>query len=121
MKLTNDMLSDYCKNISEKYNISTGLVSKLIPTLGNKEKYVLHYRNIQLYTDLGLKVTKVHRVLEFNQSPWLKEYIDFNTEKRKNAKNERQMKLTRFIFSRRFEVIVTPLSSDKYLQVLGFK
>ena len=82
-----DMLSDYCKNIAEKYSISTGLVSKLIPTLSNKEKYVLHYRNLQLYTDLGLKVTKVHRILEFNQSPWLKQYIDFNTEKRKDAKN----------------------------------
>ena len=37
------------------------------------------------------------------------------------TKKDRQMKLTRFIFSRRFEVIVTPLSSDKYLQVLEFK
>ena len=37
------------------------------------------------------------------------------------TKKERQMKLTRFIFSRRFEVIITPLSSDKYLQVLEFK
>ena len=87
VSVTNDMLSKYCKNISEKFGLSTGLVSKLIPTLGKKEKYVLHYRNLQLYIDLGLKVSKVNRVLEFNQSPWLKQYFDFNTEKRKNAKN----------------------------------
>ena len=87
VKVTEDMLSDYCKNIAEKYKISTGLIHKLIPTLNNKEKYVLHYRNLQLYTDLGLKITKVHRVLEFNQSPWLRQYIDFNTGKRKNDKN----------------------------------
>ena len=54
----------------------------------DKTKYVLHYRNLQLYIDLGLKIKKVHRVLEFNQSPWLEQYISFNTNKRTVAKND---------------------------------
>ena len=87
IKVSNGMLSEYYKKIVEKFKISIGQVNKLIPTLRNKEEYVLHYRNLQLYLDLGLKIKKVHRVLEFDQSPWLKQYIDFNTEKREDAKN----------------------------------
>ena len=85
--VTTNLLSPYCKQILEKFNITIGQVKKLIPTLADKQKYVLHYRNLQLYLDLGLKLKKVHRVLMFNQSPWLKQYIDFNTQKRTHAKN----------------------------------
>ena len=87
VKVSNNMLSGYFKEIANKFNIWIGLVSKLIPTLRDKREYVLHYCNLQLYLDLGLKIKKVHRVLEFDQSPWLKQYIDFNPEKRKHAKN----------------------------------
>ena len=87
IKVTKEMLSPHCKNIQEQFGISIMQVAKLIPTLASKTNYVLHYRNLQLYLSLGIKLKKVHRVLEFNQSPWLAQYISFNIQKRMNAKN----------------------------------
>ena len=83
------MLSHYCKELKEKDNMSSGKVHKLVSNLMDKEKYmyVLHYRNLQIYLSLGMRLKKIHRVLEFTQKKWMKEYIDFNTEKRSNAKN----------------------------------
>ena len=48
----------------------------------------MHYRNLKFIKDLGVEIGEVHKVLSFDQSPWLKPYIDFNTEKRQKAKNE---------------------------------
>ena len=82
------MLSKYCKKIADRYEIGVSDVKKLIANLSNKTNYVVHYRNLQLYLSLGMKLTKIHRVLKFNQSDWMKKYIDFNTEKRMNGAND---------------------------------
>ena len=50
-----------------------------MPKVFDKEKYVLHYENLQLYLREGLKLQNIHSVLEFNQSQWLKPYIEFDT------------------------------------------
>ena len=57
------MLSKYCSNIVNEYGIKIGGVNKLVPNLGNKNKYALHYRNLQVYLSLGMKLTKVHKIL----------------------------------------------------------
>ena len=76
------MMSNYCKNIAGKYKIKVGDVKKLISNLGNKTNYVVHYRNLQLYLSLRMKLNKIHRVLKFKQSDQMKKYINFNTEKK---------------------------------------
>ena len=63
LKINQNMLSKYYSDIANKYGVKIGEVIKLIPNLGNKKNYVIHYRNLQLYISLGMKVTKVHRIL----------------------------------------------------------
>ena len=87
LKISQNMLSNYCFSIANEYGIKIGGVNKLVPNLGNKSKYVVHYKNIHLHLSLGMKLTKVHRILKFKQSDWLKKCIDFNTDKRKSAAN----------------------------------
>ena len=88
LKVQKEWLSPYCQQLIEDLQLHFTPTEKLVPNLHNKNNYVLHYRNLQQYLSLGMKLEKVHRVLGFNQSPWLKTYIDFNTEKRKQATND---------------------------------
>ena len=68
----------------EKFPVEPPQV-KLTPNLSDKSKYVVHYRNLKLYTQLGMAVTRIHRVFQFQQTPWLRTYIDFNTKQRSLA------------------------------------
>ena len=61
---------------------------KLVCNLFNKKKYVAHINTLKQALNNGLKLKKIHRVIEFNQEAWLKPYIDMNTELRKLARND---------------------------------
>ncbi|XP_022168239.1 uncharacterized protein LOC111032278 [Myzus persicae] len=70
-------------------SIPTGSkVQKLMATFETKKKYVIHYRNLQQAIKNGLIVERVHRVVQFKQSPWLSEYITMNTKMRIKATND---------------------------------
>ena len=80
-----DLFNDYPPAPEQ---IVVNKVSKLIPNLGDKKKYVLHYENLKQYLKLGLKLTHIHRGIKFKESPWLEKYISLNTKLRTEAKNE---------------------------------
>ena len=61
---------------------------KLVCNLHDKKRYVLHIRSLKQALEYGLKLEKIHRVIEFNQESWLKPYIDMSTELSKIAKND---------------------------------
>ena len=72
--------------LSERMKIDK--CNKLVCNLFNKKKYVKHINSLKQMLNHGLKLKKIHRIIEFNHEAWLKPYIDMNTELRKAAKND---------------------------------
>ena len=88
INIQKEWLSNYCLKTANKQNITTGSVKKLVANLMNKNNYVIHDRNLQQCLKLGIKLKKIHRILQFEQSDWMKSFIDFNTQKRMKSTNE---------------------------------
>ena len=78
-----NLFSGYMNNINQPKYKST---SKLMSDVTNKSKYMIHYRMFKFYLNQGMKVTKIHTIYKFKQSPWLGKYIDHKTQKRTVAK-----------------------------------
>ena len=63
-------------------------VEKLVLNLYYKRKYVIHIKTLKQAIDHGLVLEKIRRTIEFKQSAWIREYIDFNTRLRTATKND---------------------------------
>ena len=79
-KLTEEMIEEKIQSYKS--------TEKLILDLEPKHNYIVHYRTLQLYLQLGMKITHIHSILKFKQKPWLASYIQANTEMRQKATNE---------------------------------
>ena len=63
-------------------------VEKLVPNLRDKKNYIIHIQALNQALQHGLRLDRIHRAIEFDQSPWLKTYIDFNIQLRMAATND---------------------------------
>ena len=70
------------QRIEERIAKLVGDTPKLIADLEPKKNYIVHYRLLQKYKELGMVIDAVHRVVRFRQAPWMKDYIDYNTLQR---------------------------------------
>ena len=88
LKINESDLSEYQKRCLTVEDKKVGNVLKLILNLKDKKKYVVHYQLLKYYEYLGLRVSKIHRIISFKQEPWLKKYIDFNTDERTKSNSD---------------------------------
>jgi hypothetical protein len=88
MSVSESWISDYQRALVDKLGSKFTKCIKLVPNLYNKERYVLHYRNLKLYHSLGLRATKIHRAIKFRQDAWMAPYIQLNTTLRAKASSE---------------------------------
>jgi hypothetical protein len=88
MSVPESWISDYQRALVNELGGKFTDCVKLVPNLHNKERYVLHYRNLKLCHSLGLKVTKIHRAVRFQQEAWMAPYIQLNITLRAKASSE---------------------------------
>jgi len=120
-KVPKDHLSTYAKEFLTKFGEKTEKDGdeKLIPTLYDRQKYVVHYLNILCYLEQGIVLTRIYRVLQFVQETWLKPYIAFNTENKKRAANTSKKNLWKLCNNAIFEKALESLRRRQDVRIVA--
>ena len=103
------------KNVHSVLNTKPDKNEKLIGTFFDRHKYVLHAANLKLYTKLGMKIKKVHRVLIFHEKKFLEPYISFCTMMRGQAKNDFEKRMFKLLANSCFGKFIE--NTSKYLEM----
>ena len=86
MVVREDMISQYSKDTRRSRHLEK--TPKLLTTLYDKQKYILHINNLKQVLEQGLKITRIHRVVSFHHEEFMRPYIELNENKRKASKND---------------------------------
>ena len=86
--ITEDLLSKYQKKLMNKNLGSTSSTPKLVASINDKKKIIVDYRTLKQALKRGLILEKIHSAITYNQSVWLKPYIDKNTKLRRISKSD---------------------------------
>lgn len=115
MKTTDNDLKGYLLQVDLEYNRNlhdehscfpfcfenrvppNGKTNKLIGTLYDKDHYVIHIKALRQAMEFGLTLKKIHRAIEFNQAPFIREYVLMNTKLRKHAKSDFESGIYKYI------------------------
>ena len=116
MTVTKDMLSPFSLSFVDAHWRPQ---TKLVPNLCNKSNYVCHYRNLQFYVEQGLKVTRIHRILAFEQSPFLKPWIDYCTAQRMRATSEFQSDLAKLMANATFGKTMEQVRNRQNIRIIA--
>ena len=116
----------YSKQLRESHNelpflterMKIGRVEKLVPNLKDKKGYVVHIKALEQALKHGLKLKKLHRVIEFQQSRWMKAYIMLNTRLRKDAKNEFEKDFFKLMKNRVFGKTMENIRNHKDMKLV---
>ena len=114
-KILFSQLSKYQKRCHETLGTTQKNTEKLIGTFYDREKYVVHASCLKLYTSLGMKIKKVHRILTFTESTFLKPYILFCTSMRKAAKNDFEKNMFKLLCNSNFGKFIENI--QKYIDM----
>ena len=95
----------YAFSPSERNKIKTRMQSigngnEVDPKPLRQQKYIVHYQNLQFYLSHGVRLVRIHRILQFRQSRWMEPYIRFNKEQRKWAKSSEEKNLFKLASNR---------------------